>query len=170
MTQPAKTPTLLWAQRKESILITLAIQDPLNVTLKATESTLHFTCESTSESSQFGFDLNFYAAIDADGIKQHVSGLGVDLVIPKRDIVQPFWPRLTKEAGKCAWIKTDFSKWRDEDDEEEEAGAATAGNPFGEGFDFSSVAGAGEEFENDDDEEEQEQETVPHRHTEHCRH
>lgn len=31
----------------------------------------------------------------------------------------PFWPRLNK-TGKLAYVKTDFSKWKDEDEDDEE--------------------------------------------------
>jgi hypothetical protein len=32
-----------------------------------------------------------------------------------------YWPRLTKDKGKNARIKTDFSKWVDEDEQDEAA-------------------------------------------------
>ena len=41
------------------------------------------------------------------------------LVAQKLDKTASFWPRLNK-TGKLSFIKTDFSKWKDEDEDDEE--------------------------------------------------
>ena len=46
------------------------------------------------------------------------------LQLRKKDVEQEYWPRLTKEKSKNAYIKTDFSKWVDEDEQEETSPAA----------------------------------------------
>jgi hypothetical protein len=54
-----------------------------------------------------------------------------------------YWPRLLKQSGRVNYLKTDFSKWVDEDEEDEEE--ANPADQFG-GMDFSSLmanAGAG---------------------------
>ena len=38
--------------------------------------------------------------------------------IRKKDVELEYWPRLTKEKLKSPYIKTDFSKWVDEDEQE----------------------------------------------------
>jgi hypothetical protein len=48
----------------------------------------------------------------------------VVLKLRKKDVEQEYWPRLTKEKSKNAYIKTDFSKWVDEDEQEETNPAA----------------------------------------------
>lgn len=35
----------------------------------------------------------------------------------------PFWPRVYAGEQKLAWIKTDFSKYKDEDEDDEEVNA-----------------------------------------------
>ena len=79
----------------------------------------------------------------------------------------PYWPRLLKQTGKFHFLKTDFSKWKDEDEEDEEvdnngmnnpAMDLMGGNDFSN-FDFSKFAGAGgmggaedAQFDDSDDE------------------
>ncbi len=48
-----------------------------------------------------------------------VSHRNIALVAQKAKDDTSFWPRLNKN-GKLAWVKTDFSKWKDEDDDEED--------------------------------------------------
>lgn len=48
-----------------------------------------------------------------------------------------WWPRLTKDAKKAPWIKTDFQKWKDEDDElSDDAGM---GGGMGDNYDLNEV-------------------------------
>ena len=39
------------------------------------------------------------------------------MTIYKKDLKSEYWPRLTKEKVKNAFLKTDFSKWVDEDEQ-----------------------------------------------------
>ena len=34
------------------------------------------------------------------------------------ELKQEYWPRLTKDKKKLAYVKTDFSKWVDEDEQD----------------------------------------------------
>ncbi len=36
----------------------------------------------------------------------------------KKELKEEYWPRLTKEKVRNAFLKTDFSKWVDEDEQE----------------------------------------------------
>lgn len=45
------------------------------------------------------------------------------LVLRKKEKKAEFWPSLTKEKLKVSWLKTDFSKWVDEDEQDEKAAA-----------------------------------------------
>lgn len=46
------------------------------------------------------------------------------MVILKKDKKLEYWPRLTKEKAKNAFLKTDFSKWVDEDEQDGEPAIA----------------------------------------------
>ena len=43
------------------------------------------------------------------------------LIIRKKEKKAEYWTRLTKEKVKSSFIKTDFSKWVDEDEQDGEA-------------------------------------------------
>lgn len=42
----------------------------------------------------------------------------ISLILQKKEPREEYWPRLTKESKKFHCIKTDFSKWVDEDEQE----------------------------------------------------
>ena len=63
-------------------------------------------------------------------ISESVSGRTIFLVLEKEE--PSMWPRLTKDANKFPYVKTDFERWVDPDEEEPEAG---------QGFDFSNFPG-----------------------------
>ena len=46
------------------------------------------------------------------------------MVLRKKNKQADYWQRLTKEKIKTPYIKTDFSKWVDEDEQDEAAGGA----------------------------------------------
>ena len=59
------------------------------------------------------------------------------LKLRKQVLEQEYWPRLTKDKVKSPYIKTDFSKWVDEDEQEV---ANTAPAPD-DGMDFGGMGG-----------------------------
>lgn len=50
--------------------------------------------------------------------KKVVTTRAIVLVLRKKELKQEYWPRLTKEKPNRNWIKTDFSKWVDEDEQD----------------------------------------------------
>lgn len=66
------------------------------------------------------------------------------LVLRKKEAKAEYWPRLTKEKPNKNWIKTDFSKWVDED-EQEDAPVEDEGMGGGmpPGMDMASMMGGG---------------------------
>lgn len=52
-------------------------------------------------------------------------------VLRKKTPKAEFWPRLTKEKVKNAFIKTDFDKWVDEDEQDGVAVEEEDGDPMG---------------------------------------
>lgn len=88
------------------------------------------------EEHVYSIELTLFGEIDADDVKQASTDRTVTLVIAKKE-VGPYWPRLLKEKGRVPqYLKTDWSKWVDEDEvEEEKLGGA---EDFG-GFDMSQL-------------------------------
>jgi hypothetical protein len=64
------------------------------------------------------------------------------LVLDKAEHDQSYWPRLLKNRVKLGYLKTDFSRWKDEDEEDDDTNEAA--NSLG-GMDFSSLLGGGPE-------------------------
>lgn len=79
------------------------------------------------------------------------TGRDLLLIIRKKELKKEYWPRLTKEPLNRNWIKTDFTRWADEDEQDEVAaeidaddggfvgGAGGGGMP--PGMDMASLMG-----------------------------
>jgi hypothetical protein len=168
------TPTVLWAQRQNRLFLTLEVPDVKNDELNITESGLSFFGESAEKHYKLSF--NFFAPVDESSKKIVKTGQHVCIDLEKKET--KWWDRLLKESGKNAWLKTDFSKWVDEDEEEEDdeqAEGAMGMDPYAQmqgmnfgmpgmegmgmdqlqNFDFSGMGGEeGEEEDSGDEEEE----------------
>ena len=77
-------------------------------------------------------DLEFYDSIETKDVKVNHTMKNVQLVLPKTELKQEFWPRLLKDSQKVHFLKTDFDKWVDED-EQDEAPEEDLGNMGGMG-------------------------------------
>lgn len=89
-------------------------------------------------STPFSVSLELYKEIDAENFKRVTSGPSVTFYFKKAES-GPYWPRLTKASGKLHFVKTDFSRWKDEDEEEEESNNTPQAGGF-ENFDFSQFS------------------------------
>lgn len=86
------------------------------------------------ESSTYEFSIDFYKEIIPEVFwqshlsprnlislqesRKHLTSRSLVLNIRKKDAELEYWPRLTKDKIKNSYIKTDFSKWVDEDEQE----------------------------------------------------
>jgi len=181
-------PEVLWAQRssntdseKNFIYLTITVPDvqPSNLKLDVKNNTLSFTGHSDSLKRDYKLDLEFYDSIEPKNVRIVHTMKNIQLVLPKSDLREEFWPRLLKEAKKVHFLKTDFDKWVDEDEQDEapeddlgnmggmggmpgmgdmSSMMGGAGGDFG-GIDFSKLGGAGgddgadEEDDDDDDDD-----------------
>ena len=73
--------------------------------------------------------------------KKALSSRSLSLEIRKKEIKKEYWPRLTKEKSRNAFIKTDFGKWVDEDDQDDTR-AADDESGF-DGMDLGGMGGMG---------------------------
>ncbi|TPX36524.1 hypothetical protein SmJEL517_g01188 [Synchytrium microbalum] len=134
-------PEVLWAQRANEIYITINLADVTDPNIKLTPEALHF--DGISHNQRYKVDLEFFKDVDPETSKRNITARSLVFVITKKEQDVEWWPRLLKKSGKTPhYIKTDFSKWRDEDDEEAEGGAGgEGGNPFD--MDFSQFSNMG---------------------------
>ncbi|CAG8458856.1 13597_t:CDS:2 [Ambispora leptoticha] len=111
-------PEVLWAQRTDVIYVTINLSDVNEPELEVTKDKISFKGKGGAEQKLYAFELNLYQEINPEASKQSQTGRSIFLVLDKAEHGQSYWPRLTKEKVKLPYLKTDFSKWKDEDEEE----------------------------------------------------
>ncbi|KAJ9118662.1 hypothetical protein QFC22_003882 [Naganishia vaughanmartiniae] len=161
-------PEILYAQRSsetdaEKNIIYVTIQAPdvqgePELKIEPTKISFHAKTGDASKGvpeREYEFALDLYDEIIPEETKKSVSSRAIVLILRKKQMQAEFWPRLTKEKVKNNWIKTDFSKWVDEDEQEEAEevdqsqfqGMGGAGGPPGMGgmggMDMASMMGGG---------------------------
>ncbi|KAJ7596613.1 HSP20-like chaperone [Mycena floridula] len=141
-------PEVLWAQRssatddaKNVVYLTINTPDINEATLKydLTPTSISFSTKTGNPEKgipekEFAFDLQFFDEVVPEDSIKRLSTRSLYLVLRKKENKEEYWPRLTKEKVKNAFIKTDFSKWVDEDEQDgaavvEEEDPAMSGPP-----------------------------------------
>jgi prostaglandin-E synthase len=117
MANAARHPTVLYAQDKKNIFLTIDLQDIGDHTLNTTDSQVSF--HTTKNGTAFGFEIELFDKVKKDTWHSHKTNRHIELVVEKETQDKGYWPRLQKPAGKLAFVKTDFAKWKDEDEEDE---------------------------------------------------
>ncbi|CAJ1402627.1 unnamed protein product [Effrenium voratum] len=135
-------PSVLWAQRKDSVFVTVDVKDAADVQIQLEDASLDFFAKSGEEGSAYAFHLDLFAPIRREESKFSTKRCPVFFL---RKGVSETWPRLQKE-GKFPWVKIDWNRWADSDEEDEKGGFDTAEL---QGMDFSGVSQ--EEVEGSDD-------------------
>ena len=134
----SRHPSVLWAQQKNLILMTMEISNVKNEKIQLTENKLVFDGKGGNDKFDYHVDLEFYAPINSDESKQHVAPRAIYLQLKKKE-EGPFWPRLLKDTRKQPFVRTDFSRWIDEDEDEDD----TKDKFNFDNMDFSSLGGDG---------------------------
>ena len=110
--------------------------DAQNESIELTNNALKF--KATSDQKPYAVEMEFYEQVNPDESKHGKTGRGFAFVIKKQEPEAPYWPRLLKQSGKQHWLKTDFSKWKDEDEDDD----VNVDAPFG-GMDMAGMGGMG---------------------------
>ncbi|KAI6207823.1 CS domain protein [Aphelenchoides besseyi] len=111
-----RNPTILWAQRKELVYLTVEVEKLNMDELKCDGN--KFSLKGSDSTTKFDVELEFFDNVNWDDHKRMEKSRYLVLVIPKTE--QKWWPQLLKKAGKVPWIKVDFDKWVDEDEAADE--------------------------------------------------
>ncbi|PFH54712.1 hypothetical protein AMATHDRAFT_72472 [Amanita thiersii Skay4041] len=125
-------PEVLWAQRssdtddeKNIVFLTVNLPDiqenTLRYDLQPTKITLEAKAGNASkniEERDYAFTIDFFAEIDPEKSTTRLTSRSFNLIIRKKEKKLEYWPRLTKEKVKTPFVKTDFSKWVDEDEQD----------------------------------------------------
>jgi len=113
MAEPQKLhPQVLWAQTKESVFLSVDLQDVTDLKVDLTEDSLSF--HGVSHGQVYEFQLPFSDKINKDASK-YAAQRNVHFKLVKETSGR--WKDLST-IGKVHWIKVDWGKWVDTDDED----------------------------------------------------
>ncbi|GKY98511.1 hypothetical protein MPSEU_000808200 [Mayamaea pseudoterrestris] len=118
-----------WAQRSDSIYLTIALPDVTNETINLTEDALKF--QGTSGGKEYTVDIEFFKPISTSAAdsKYAVHPRNVQFLLIKKETDEEFWPRLLKDKTlEKNQVAVDWDRYVDEDEQDE-------------GFDTSALAG-----------------------------
>ncbi|KAJ2458351.1 hypothetical protein GGI02_006019, partial [Coemansia sp. RSA 2322] len=113
-------PVVLWAQDDSDVFLTIEVPDG-EVTLG--EKSVDFV--GNKDDDKYELNLTLFDKVNSEQSVLRKSG-GVFYYHLKK-VEDKWWPRLTEEEKKYSYIKTDFSRWRDEDESDDEKPAAPGG-------------------------------------------
>jgi len=127
------TAPIKWAQRSDSLYITIALADVKDETIDLTDTNLHF--KGTSESKPYEVNIKFFQPVDskAEGSTYKVLPRSVQMHVmkvpsDKDDDEEEFWPRLLEDKTLAKnQVKIDWDRYVDEDEEDEAGGFDTSG-------------------------------------------
>lgn len=122
------TAPIKYAQRKDSLYLTIALADVKDEKIVLTDTELKF--EGTSGGKSYEVNVDFFKEVDSEGSTYNVLPRSIQMHILKKDKEEEeFWTRLMKEkALEKNMVKIDWDRFVDEDEEEE-------------GFDMSNMDG-----------------------------
>ena len=137
-TQVEVTPDILWADRKDTILVTIDVQGLKQPTIDLTATTLTFRGSARDRIDdkvyQFKASIDFFAPIVRDESRWAVTGRGVLFHLKKKD-VKKAWSGLYPDRRKRGNVKVDWKYFYDSDDDK-----PVSAEPSLAGLDWSSLA------------------------------
>ncbi|CAM9892615.1 unnamed protein product [Heterosigma akashiwo] len=121
--ETANVAPVKWAERQDSLYLTIALADVTDHTINLTETTLEFS--GKSEDKEYACNLEFLHEVETEGSVWNVLPRSIQMKIMKKDKdADEWWGRLLKnKALEKGQVQIDWDKFVDEDEEE-------AGNDF----------------------------------------
>ena len=112
-------PNVMWAQRSDSLYVTIKLADVTNETVTLTEDTLSFS--GTSEGKEYGVEMKLFAPVSTEDSTWKVLPRSVQLHIMKKEKSEDDeeWPRLLEDkALQKSFVSIDWDRWDDEEADE----------------------------------------------------
>mmetsp|Transcript_22633 Transcript_22633/g.20556 ORF Transcript_22633/g.20556 Transcript_22633/m.20556 type:complete len:173 (+) Transcript_22633:50-568(+) len=151
------TAPVKWAQRKDSLYITISLPDVKDEKIELTEKKLLFS--GSSSDKRYNLNLEFLKEIEVEGSISKVLASSVHFKLNKKDKESEFWPRLLLDkAQEKTNVTIDWDKYVDEDEAEGDFNV----DDLSGGMDFGSLGGGGglppnmADFGGDDDSDDDE--------------
>ncbi|KAF0689895.1 Aste57867_18691 [Aphanomyces stellatus] len=132
MTQRALWAPVKWAQRKDSLYVTVDLPDVKDEKVTLTNNSLKFS--GTSNQTKYEVNLEFLHEVDTEAAesKWAKTDRNLHFYILKKDKEADFWPHLLKDKHlEKTNVKVDWNKYVDEDEDDDT------------GFDMSALSGGG---------------------------
>merc|ERR1711957_126534 len=136
-------PTIMWAQRKDAVYITVCLTDLDKHEVTLTEEA-GLTFNGNVKDKEYAFNIPaFQYDIDISTSKWNVKGRNIIIMLMKKDEEGESWTRIQKDKVKNSKIETDWAKWVDSDEEDEEPEKGMEGMDMGAGQGFGGGQGGG---------------------------
>jgi len=102
-----------WAQRSESLYVTIALADVVDHAIELKENGLTFAGKSNGKS--YALDLEFFGEVEKEGSVWNVLPGSIQMKLSKKDKEAEFWPRLLKDKIKEKTnVTVDWDRYVDE--------------------------------------------------------
>ncbi|GFQ77975.1 very-long-chain [Trichonephila clavata] len=115
------SPFVFWAQTESNISLRVSLQDVSEPDIKTDTNSIEFSAHGIGANSgrnEYYFKFIFFKEIDHN-VQVKMKQMAIEILIEKKDL--EWWPRLTKNPDRLAWLKLDFDKLKTDDEEEEES-------------------------------------------------
>lgn len=134
------TPIVRWAQRANTIFVTVDVPDVNKESAKITVEDKKLTFAGKSGEKEYAIDLELFGEVDAkdEDTKFAVNPRNITFHLVKKE--EGSWPRVLETKAKLNNVKVDFDKWVDSDEEDEDSGFNTDGM---QGMDPGMMGGGG---------------------------
>lgn len=108
-----KHPTVLWAETKQHVFLTVDLQGITDWKTDLDEDQLSFSCKLKDD--KYKFELTFPHPINKEESLYNIRR-DVQFKLVKKEPQR--WGVVDKSAGKKHWLKCDWNRWVDSDDDE----------------------------------------------------
>ncbi|KAJ1470119.1 HSP20-like chaperone, partial [Baffinella frigidus] len=117
-----------YAQRNDSIYVTIECADVKNEKIDLTEDSLSF--KGNSSGRDYVMDVKLFKKINVEESITKILPRSIQIFMKKAEAEDEYWPRMLEDKNfEKKHFKIDWDKWKDEDDDDAEA------------FDQSQLAG-----------------------------
>lgn len=114
------SPFVFWAQTEDKISLRVSLQDVSTPSITADKNSLEFSAHGIGANegrNEYYFKFVFLKEINP-GIQVSKKQMEINITLEKVEL--EWWPRLTLDTFKPAWLKLDFDKLKTDEDEDDE--------------------------------------------------
>lgn len=146
-----------WAQRKESLLLTVEVVDATGVTVSCDDRVIRVSGQGIRKAGnapeQFAVTLNLSDSLANGGHSFSVLGQGVQIRARKK--TPGHWEKMCAEPPKTlrSWLSVDWSLWKDEEDEDANESLNFAAGGYGDLGNMVNFSAPSQNAEDDEGDE-----------------